>query len=113
MGAPLYRKIKIKARLTPEDIEDNEEIHLRINYGAKKDFLLKKRTMDLEFKLKSYTVIIAASVGVLVLLALLIWFIFGKNKKNKIVNGIISLYTDNEILSTTFSNKVTITKEHM
>ena len=34
-------------------------------------------------------------------------------QKNKIVNGIISLYTDNEILSTTFSNKVTITKEHM
>jgi len=76
-------RIKLKARLTPEDIEDNEKIKLKVLYGAQEDVLVKKRQMEVDFKLKSYREeMMIAGAGLLVLL-IIILILLKKKKKHR------------------------------
>lgn len=73
------QKIKIKARLSPEDIEDNKILTLVAEYGANENRLIKRITHKTEFKLKSYTDLYIIT-GALVILLILILLIYKKKK---------------------------------
>jgi len=76
--------IKIKARLSPEDIEDNEEYTLIVEYGAEENLLVKRLIQTMEFRLKSYIVLYVVSAVLLIILILILLLFKRKPKKHHI-----------------------------
>lgn len=78
-------QIKIKAKLAPEDIENNEEVEVKIRYGAQRNFLikLKEETMDMKIKDNAGLYIIIGGTLLLIIILLLVFIILKRKKPKK------------------------------
>ncbi|MBN2457769.1 hypothetical protein JXB31_01410 [Candidatus Woesearchaeota archaeon] len=76
------QKLKIKARLSPEDFEDNSMISLRIQYGDNEDRLVKRREIETEFKKHNYRNNIYIGAGAALLLGIILAVVLGRRRKH-------------------------------
>ncbi|MGM5483051.1 MAG: hypothetical protein ACQESF_06305 [Nanobdellota archaeon] len=73
--------LKIKADLSPLDIEENENINLELRYGGQKNMLLKEKNLQKELIVKSSTALYAGIALGAFIIAILLIFYTRKNKK--------------------------------
>jgi len=68
------QRFKIKARLTPEDIEDNEQLKVGVRYGRRNSSLTgyKEDTFEFKAKLLSGTMLLVTVVSVAIIVILII-----------------------------------------
>lgn len=75
-------KAKIKAKLSKEDIEDNGQVHVKLWYGAQKNFLFRLKELDTELVVLDYMAYYIGA-GVVLLLSIMIYLIIALRRGNK------------------------------